>query len=121
MKNNHTIEIIIAFVLIALLILLSNPYNIFMPSMFQMFVSALAVIVFGFFASVVVKERAHDEREAVHRSLAGRIAFLCGSLVLLVGIVYQTFHHNLDIWLVTALVAMVVAKASVRIHTDRYQ
>jgi hypothetical protein len=42
--------------------------------------------------------------------LAGRIAFLAGSAILLLGIVVQTYFHALDPWLVAALAAMVIAK-----------
>lgn len=42
---------------------------------------------------------------------AGRIAFLAGSTTLFVGVVWQgVVTHEVDLWLLGALIAMVVAK-----------
>lgn len=120
MKNKFITEITVTIVLIVILVVLVNPYNIFMTNMFHMMLLGISVAVFGFLASLLLKEKAVDEREEKHRSLAGRIAFLSGSSVLLLGIIFQSLNDTLDIWLVTALIVMVVAKVVTRIYTDKY-
>ncbi len=103
-------EIILGGVLIVLLVLFLNPFEIWMPDMATMTMMAMLLVVFGVFAVFVTKEKVRDEREEIHRMRAGRIAFLSGATVLVLGIIYQSFKHTLDPVLVVALAVMVVAK-----------
>lgn len=75
------------------------------------------VILFCIFASFIWKENARDERENLHKMIAGRIAFLAGSAVLVIGIVLQSLSHQLDVWLVITLVVMILAKAAGLIYS----
>lgn len=111
-------EVFVAVVLVILLILIVNPFDIFMPSGMQMAAAAVAVVAFGIFSSFVLREDAGDEREEKHRSLAGRVAFLIGSLVLLIGILVELYRHMLDPWLVVALVSMIIAKIVTRMYSE---
>ncbi len=113
-------EISAVLVLVVLLVLLVNPYDIWMPTMMNVMIITLLLVVFGLFASVILREGARDEREGVHRSLAGRYAFLVGSLILIGGISYQSFTHSLDIWLPVTLVAMILTKIATHFYSDRY-
>ena len=70
------------------------------------------------FAAFVWKERAHDEREEQHRLISGRVSFLCGALVLVLGIVVETYQGTPDGWLIAALAAMVLAKLGARITSE---
>lgn len=111
MKNNTFLsEIIISIVFIVLLILFLNPFGFFMPTTLLMMLVVGFLIVFGIFASFVFRENAQDERESFHRMLAGRIAFLTGSAVLVAGIIIQSLLHGLDPWLVFALGLMILGK-----------
>lgn len=111
MKNNLFLsEILVSFVLIILLILFINPFGFFMPPTLLMMLIVGFLIVFGIFASFVFREKAKDERESFHQMLAGRVAFLTGSAVLVLGIIIQSLKHNLDLWLVFAFGAMILAK-----------
>ena len=110
MKNNFSQEIIVSSIMIILLVLLLNPFDFWMPNSL-LFTMVLALILFfALFASFVLRENTQDEREELHKSTAGRTGFLIGSGMLVFGIVVQCFQHNLDIWLVITLVAMVLAK-----------
>jgi hypothetical protein len=60
-----------------------------------------------------------DERDAQHRTLAGRNAFLAGSGLLTLGIVIQGYTHTVDPWLVITLIVMVVVKIGTRIWSDK--
>lgn len=117
MKNN-IIEGLVALALLALAVVVLNPTGLFMPDMVLsgMLVGLLAL--FFLLALFVVRERAGDEREAVHRASAGRVAFLVGGLVLVAGIVAEGRVHSVDPWLVGALIAMVVAKWAARVWSD---
>ena len=76
---------------------------------------------FGLMAVFILRERARDEREESHRALAGRIAFLAGASVLIIAIVLQGLHGEVDPWLATALGAMILSKIGVRAYSDRYR
>ena len=119
MKNNFTKEFIVSLVLIVLAILLLNPYNILMLKMATVTILAIIMVFFGLFASYVLREDVHDEREGVHRMYAGRTAFLAGSSVIMVGLIIQGWRDTVDVWLVLALVAMVLAKILARFYSDR--
>lgn len=119
MKNNFTKEVVIALTLVILAILLLNPFHFWMPDMVLMAMLALVLVVFSLFASFILRESARDERDSLHRMLAGRVAFLSGASVLMLGIVYQAYGHVLDVWLVIALIAMIVAKIAARLYSDK--
>jgi hypothetical protein len=62
------------------------------------------------FAALIWREKPADEREILLSQKAGRIAFLVGTSVLVIGIVYEELHHSLDPWLIYALVFMILGK-----------
>ena len=109
-----------AAILVVLLVLIVNPFHFWMPDMAHMMVATALLLVFGFFASVILRESASDERDGIHRMYAGRTAFLIGSLLLIAGIIYQGLSDRLDIWLPVVLVGMIIAKIGSRVYSDRY-
>lgn len=119
MKNSFTKELAISFIIIILSILLLNPFEIWMPDMLIIAIIAVTLVAFAVFASFILREDARDERDVAHRMLAGRVAFMSGSSVLMLGIVYQAYNHSLDAWLVMALLAMILAKIGTHIYSDR--
>lgn len=118
MKNNLK-ESVIVFVLVILLLFLVNPFDLFMPTMMQMLMVAVAGVLFLFFAGFFWKEKAVDEREELHRFLAARFAYLVGAGILMTAILVQSFAHNLDVWVVGALIAMLLAKVFGRLYAER--
>ena len=114
-------ELISALVFSALAVLLINPLDLWMPSMAHTTLLACAVIAFGIIILFFLRERVQDERDEAHRSVAGRAAFLAGSAVLIVGIIVQNGSHQIDTWLVGALIAMVLAKVTARVWTTWYR
>lgn len=120
MKNsihNFRKELVVAIMLIVSLILVLNPYHFWMPSMMHKFVLGITVAVFGVFSSFILREQVVDEREATHRMLAGRVAFLSGSSMLVLGIIYQSLTYMVDPWLVATLVVMILGKVSALIYS----
>jgi hypothetical protein len=120
MKNNNLQETVVACILIVLLVAILNPFNWWMPTMLHMAMLAGALVAFSAFAIFVFRERVIDEREDVHRMLAGHAAFLFGAAVLIVGILYQSYMHVLDVWLIVVLVGMVLAKVGARFYSDQH-
>lgn len=118
MKNNLK-ETIVTICLVGLAILLLNPFHFWMPDMMIMGILAFTLAVFALFASFVLREHIFDEREEGHRALAGRNAFLVGAGLLTLGIVVQGYKHEVDPWLVVALIAMIIAKILTRIWSDK--
>ena len=110
MKNNFLQEIIVSMVLIVLLILFLNPFELWMPPVLLMMMMLGLVVVFALFASFIWRENSRDEREGLHKMMAGRIAFLAGTASLVIGIIVQSFSHKLDFWLVVTLGTMILAK-----------
>ncbi|MCF7815527.1 MAG: hypothetical protein K9M10_02065 [Candidatus Pacebacteria bacterium] len=117
MKNN-LLEILTTLCLIIIAILLLNPFDFWMPDMMVLGMLAGALVLFGIFASFILREKTIDERDAMHETLAGRNAFLAGSTVLILGTVVQGYTHSVDPWLVIALITMIVAKFMSRMWSD---
>ncbi len=110
MKNKLTSEILVSVLLIVLLALFLNPFQWFMPSMMVATLLCILVVIFLVFAIFMWKEKTHDEGEQVHKMLAGRVAFLAGAAVLVVGICVQEAQGKLDPWLLYTLAVMILAK-----------
>ncbi len=118
MKNNIK-ETIATVCLIVIAILLLNPFHFWMPDMMVMAMLASALVIFGILASFILREEIFDERDSLHRTLAGRNAFLVGATVLMLGIVVQGYSHQVDAWLVVALIGMIFVKIATRIWSDK--
>lgn len=119
-KNNNAFvnEIIAALILVVLVGTLLNPFNWFMPSPVVMMLILAVVVVFILFTTFVWKERARDERELMHRTIAGRIAFLSGVAMLVLGIIIEGLNHAVDVWLVLTLTVMIFAKIITSIYNN---
>jgi hypothetical protein len=115
MSGSAVAEFVIAAVLIALAVFVLNPMNFWMPDMIAKAAVVGIFVAFAVFAALVWRERPTDEREAVHQSAAGRVAYLAGTAVLALGVALQATAHAVDGWLVSALVVMVIAKIAARL------
>lgn len=118
MKNN-LLETLVTTCLIVLAILLLNPFHFWMPDMMVVVMLAVTLGLFGVFASFILRERMTDERDGLHRTLAGRNAFLAGSGVLTLAIVVQGYTHSVDPWLVITLITMIIVKIMTRMWSDK--
>ena len=109
------------FGLITLLIgfIILNPTHLLMPESVNSMAVLALIIAFLIFTSLVWKENPRDERENAHIQVAGRVSFIVGSAILIIGIVTQAFNHAVDPWLLFALSGMVLAKFLARIYAGR--
>lgn len=119
MKNNLK-ETVVTVALLAIAILLLNPFNFWMPDMMVISMLVGALVLFGIFSSFILREKTIDERDEQHKTLAGRNAFLAGSGILILGIVVQGYTHSVDPWLVITLIGMVVVKIITRVWSDKH-
>jgi hypothetical protein len=87
----------------------------------QLFALLGAAVVACVWVGFVMYEQAHDEREALHKMHAGRIAYLSGIAVLTVALMVQGFAHDIDPWISIALGVMVIAKLGARFYSEEYQ
>ena len=119
--QNKLSYLITAVVLVVLLVLLTDPFMLWMPMGAQLTVLLAAAVLACVWAGFVLYERASDEREMLHTLHAGRVAYLSGIAVLTVALIYQGFAHAIDPWITLALGVMVVAKLIARLYTDTYR
>lgn len=111
------IETISAIGILGIAILFLNPGHLTMPdTMVSMLIVGL-ILSFLTFAAFLFREKSSDERESVHILTAGRISYLVGVGVLIVGIILQALKHEIDPWLVISLCAMVFSKLLSRIYS----
>lgn len=111
MEKDTQNEIVVAVVLILLILLFLNPLGLWMPDTLVYMLIAGVVVLFALFAGFVWKERARDEREQLHKMIAGRLAYLAGMGVLVLGVAVQGFTlPHVDPWLLFALSAMILGK-----------
>lgn len=117
MKNN-LFHILTAVALVVLLFLQTDPLMYWMPSMAVMPALLVATLLACVWAGFVMNETATDEREAMHRMNAGRIAYLAGIAVLTVALFWQGMHHASDPWIAIALATMVIVKLGARLFYE---
>ena len=117
MKNDDFKEVVVGGAVILLLILHLNPFHFYMPSPAAMVLLGAILVLVLLFLSFIWKEQPLDEREELHRLLAGRVAFFAGAGILLLGIIVQGLQHTVDPWLVLALGSMVLAKLVTRTYS----
>lgn len=111
---------VLAWTLLILLVILTNPFDLFMPEAFMMICTALVVVFFVLFLWYLVREKAQDEREELHQYMAARYAYLAGAGILVLGTVLQVLTHALSLWLPSALGAMLLARITTRWYAERY-
>lgn len=118
--KNTMLQTSIAGATVALLVLLSDPFMLFMPPIAAMIALVGVTVLLCVWVGMVMNERGGDERETVHRQTAGRVAYLSGIAVLTFALLVQGFQHRIDPWIAGALAAMVLAKLATHFYTSRY-
>jgi len=121
MKVSFFPEIVVSLLLIGLLAHFLYPGTLLMPESLEMFVSVLLIIIFLIFSAFIWKEKAVDERDHLHILNAGRISFFVGATVLVIGIFFQSLEHEIDPFLIYALMAMILAKIVMRVFSHLKQ
>jgi len=118
MTRKFVTEVLIAFVLVVILLSFVNGPHLLMPMTSETMLVVILAVFFTLFSALVWREDARDERERLHRLQAGRISYLAGTTILALGVIYQSFTHEIDPWLVGALIVMVLSKIFSRIYSQ---
>jgi hypothetical protein len=118
---NNIFQIGLAVVFALLLVLLADPFMYWMPEAGTMIVLLLAAILACVWMGFVAYERTEDERDALHRMHAGRIAYLSGVAVLTLALLVQGLGHAVDPWISLALGLMISVKIAARYYMGRYR
>lgn len=103
-------EVLSAAFIIIIATLFLTFSSLTMPSTLFSMLVVLFCLSWLAFSAFVWREQPADEREALHALTAGRVSFLVGVGVLVIGVVVQAFRHNIDPWLIVTLCVMVAAK-----------
>lgn len=106
----------ISIIVISLLLVFLNPTHLLMPDTLHSMLIIGFIITFLLLIAILWKERANDEREATHIQKSGRFSFIAGATILFTGIVIQTSMHNIDPWLIRALLLMILVKILSRVY-----
>ena len=119
-----TTHYLVAIILVVLLFLVTGANQ---PGMMQMDMSGslytslllVAAALVAVYAGLILAERGGDERDAAHRSIAGRVGYLVGIFTLAAALLVQGLSHAIDPWIASALSAMIVAKVAARAFASR--
>jgi hypothetical protein len=103
-------EILVSLAFVALLTLKLDPFGLLMPNEAQMSILALLVAAAGLYAGILFRQKARDEREALHLHRASRFAYVAGVALLVLAIAVQSFRGGADPWLFYILGGMVLVK-----------
>lgn len=104
-------EISVTLILALLIIILLDLFPFWMPGPVAMIVLLALVLVYIVYAVFMWREKSQDEREDYHKLVASRRAWLSGSSVLIVAVLVQGINHDIDPWILYALLAMIIAKS----------
>lgn len=123
MKNRNLVnEFALSILLLVLVSLCLDPVQAWwMPTMLANGVLVAVIASFIVFAVFIWKEKAPDERAELHRLVADRVAFLVGAGILVLGVLWQTWHHAQNNWLLGALVGMVLTKLVTLVYQDLHK
>lgn len=111
-------EIIVSLLLIIITLAFLFTSSLLMPMNLEMLLVIGLITLFIAFAGMVWKEQPKDERDNMHRLHAGRVSYLVGLAMLVIGIVQQSLTYEIDPWLIATVVAMVSAKIIARIYSQ---
>ncbi|MCA9363990.1 hypothetical protein KC727_02115 [Candidatus Kaiserbacteria bacterium] len=105
-------QYLVPVVVVILALMFLDPFMIVMPEMLFYIGSGIFFVAFALYAATVWNEQVADEREYAHRAYAGRVAYLVGATVAVIGILYQALVlHSVDPVLVILLLAMIIGKS----------
>ncbi|HEY4502577.1 MAG TPA: hypothetical protein VJH21_01970 [Candidatus Paceibacterota bacterium] len=103
-------EVTLSILLIVLVLFFLDPFMLLMPDSLVYTLISFIFIVFMSFISLVWREDVYDERDSLHRMIAGRLGYLIGASVLIFAIIFQALFSHPSPWLIGALLGMIMGK-----------
>ncbi len=117
--KNILAEFLVSVILIIFLVLFLSPTDLLMPMNATGMTGIIVIVLFFIFAGLIWREKGNDERESLHVLGAGRISFIVGLLIAIIGIVKQSLSHDIDAWLIFTAIGMILAKVGYRFYSSR--
>lgn len=111
MNKSTLTELTIIIITIFLVFLLFNPFQLWMPMTIHLLIIAILLVTVTLLGFLLIKQLHEDEREQKLRLLSSQAGYMSGILVLITGVIFQSFSHQVDSWLVISLVLMFTIKA----------
>lgn len=115
LKEYYKELILVTVLCVALVFATDSLPGIYMPNTFTMTMLVIFVVLLAGFLVFIWKAKPQDEREGIHDWYSGRLAYTLGIIVLAIGSIIQALQHNVDPWLATTLVVMVIGKVVAKI------
>lgn len=113
-------HVFLPIIIIILSLLLLDPFMVLMPGSLPMLVIIILLAFFIAYSVFFWKEKVKDEREEKIRMFSGRVSWLVGSGVLIIGMVSEgLIKHKVDTWLILALVGMVITKLLTQLYAQK--
>lgn len=109
---------IVLLIFIILFVLFLRSENMAAMDMPKVIGVCLALVGYTVALSLVGEGKQRDEREGYHRYIANRGALIVGTSVISIGVIYQLFHHQLDYWLLGALIGMNIVKIAILLYLE---
>ncbi len=104
-------HLIASLVFVAALILMLDPFRLWMPSFLEMAVSAVVAVIAAIFIGLVITDKGRDEREVAERGASARMGYIAGVLVLSLCVVFSALSHEpASLWVLGALAAMILVR-----------
>ncbi len=110
MTKRFVLECVVTGIVVALSVLLLNPFKFWMPSAAHL-VSVAFLLASACAGGILVwRQSARDEREELHQLLEARAGYVASVVILVFAVVMQSFSHAVDPWLVISLVVIVAVR-----------
>jgi hypothetical protein len=117
-KYKSILDIVLLASLFVMSFLAIAPKTFVMPTSVQMLFLAVVLVLIATFLLLLWREQPSDEREAHNQAAASRLAYIVGSVVLIITMVVQSLHHRLDAAIPIILLAMIATKLIIQRTKD---
>lgn len=118
-KYKSLLDLVLILILALLSFIALAPEKIVMPNNLQMLFVTIALALIASFLVLFWRENPRDEREANNQAAASRMAYIVGTIVLIVAMLLQNLDHHPDPTEPVALLAMIATKIIVQRRRDK--
>lgn len=117
-KYKSLFDIVLLASLTVMAALTIAPKTLVMPTSLQMLLLATVLGLVASFLVLFWREQPDDEREVYNQALASRLAYVVGATVLIIAMLIESLHHQLDPAIPITLLAMIITKIIVQRTKD---
>ncbi len=112
---------LLAILVVSFIVLLLQPFHPIRKVFFSLGIIVSLIVVYIVRAYIMWTEKPEDERSLSYSYKSSWLAYLTGSLFLLIGIFLEAYEGDIDEWLLVSLAAMFLAKFSSMIYLERFK